>query len=123
RVYPARGRDPEEPDVHEVLHGADRAVAVAADGADPAGAHPPAVLVPGVDLQLLLLGTPDVRLALGREVAAAGAPVGRRPDADRRDPRQNAAAGAADSPPPARRCDCREMDPRPAGGGRLLGRD
>ena len=85
RVHPARGRHPEEPAVHEVLHGAARPVAVAADGTDPARARPPAAGVALLHLRLLLLGAADVRRARGRAVAAPRASGRRRPDGDRRE--------------------------------------
>ena len=73
RVHPARGRHPEEPPLHEVLPRAARPVAVAADGADPARARAAAAVGAVLDLQLRVLGAPDVRRARARAVAAAGA--------------------------------------------------
>jgi len=123
RLHPARGGNPTEPAVHEVLHGPARPVALAEDGAHPARARPSAARLAVLDLRLLLLGAADLRRALGRPVAASGAARRPRSGRDRRDPGRDAAAGAAEPSPPARGPGRRALDSGAAGGGRLLGRD
>ena len=82
---------------------------------------PPRIAV--LDLRLLLLGAPDVRGARGRAVAAPRPADGRRPDGDRREAGTDEVAAATErSPPPCGR-GRRALDPRAAGGGRLVGRD
>ena len=123
RVHPARGRHPEEPALHEVLPRAARPVAVAADGPDPAGARAAATVVAVLDLQLRVLGAADVRRARGRAVAASGTPSRHRPVGDRCDPGTNTACAPAERTAASCAAARGAMDPRAAGGRRLLGRD
>ena len=80
------GRDPAQPRLHEVLPGAARPLAVAADRPDPAGDDPAPAERAVLDLQLRLLGAADGRAALGGLGAPAGAARGRRAARDRRAP-------------------------------------
>ena len=81
---------------------------------------PPSGAVLG--LQLRVLGAADVRRARARAVAAARAGHRRRPARDRRDPRQDARAAQAERAPAQGAGARRAVDPRAAGGRRLVGR-
>src|SRR5205085_5691680 len=93
RRRPARAR------VHEVLPRAARPVAVAADPERAARARPAAAVGAALGVQLLLLGAPDDRPAVGRDGAPAGPGRGDRPARDRRataaEPARTAARRAA----------------------------
>ena len=121
RVHPAGGRHPAEPRVHEVLHGAARPLAVAADPADPAGADPAPAVRAVLDLQLRLLGPPDGRPAVGRVGAPPGAAGRRRSERDRRAPGRDEAARRVRRLR-RRASRRRRLGEGPPGGGRLVGR-
>ncbi len=122
RVSAARRRHPEGAAVHEVLPGAPRPVAVAADGSHPARARALPAQRPVLDLQLRLLGAADVRGSLARAVAAARSTHRRRPANARRDPREDARVDPARPAAPSGAEASRGMDPGAAGGGRIVGR-